>query len=163
MMGRLYAPWRAAYLMGEHPNGCLFCTLATSAVADDRANFVLERGRDWFVVINRYPYTTGHVMVVSNRHAEKLGDFANDAGAEMVHLLARCERAIARAYAPDGINVGANLGRSAGAGIVGHFHMHLVPRWQGDTNFMSSVGETRVVSEDLQVTYDRLLRALGED
>jgi len=146
MMGRLYAPWRSAYLMGEHEEGCLFCRLAAAGVEEDRAHFILERGRYWFTVINRFPYTTGHVMVVCNRHLEKLGDFTPEEGAEMVRLLARCERAIARSYGPDGINVGANLGRSAGAGIVGHFHMHLVPRWQGDTNFMSAVGETRVVS-----------------
>jgi len=153
MMGRLYAPWRSVYLMGEPVNGCLFCNFAADP-SQDRANFVLERGRDWFIVINRYPYTTGHIMVVTQRHVEKM--------TEMVELLARCERALTRAYHPDGINVGANLGRSAGAGIVGHFHMHMVPRWHGDTNFMSAVGETRVVSEDLNDTYDRLQRALGE-
>ena len=160
MMDRLYAPWRAAYFMTEAEEGCLFCRMVSSR--DDRAHHILERGVSWFVVINRYPYTTGHVMVVCNRHVEKLGDFQGAEGAEMVGLLARCERAIAKVYAPDGINVGANLGRSAGAGVVGHFHMHVVPRWQGDTNFMSSVGETRVVSEDLNDTYDRLRRALGE-
>lgn len=159
MMGRLYAPWRSAYLMGEHSEGCLFCAFAASS--DDRGNFILERGRHWFVVINRYPYTTGHVMVVCHRHVEKLSDFDQEEGAELVHTLARCERAIAEAYAPDGVNVGANLGRSAGAGIVGHFHMHLVPRWHGDTNFMSAVGETRIVSEDLNDTYERLRRALA--
>lgn len=162
MMGRLYAPWRSVYLMGEPQQGCLFCNLIAADASSDRANFVIERGRDWFVVINRYPYTTGHVMVVSRRHVEKVGDLTGEEGAEMVAILARCESAITRAYGPDGINIGANLGRSAGAGIVGHFHMHLVPRWHGDTNFMSAVGETRVVSEDLHDTYDRLVRALGE-
>jgi ATP adenylyltransferase len=162
MMGRLYAPWRSVYLMGEPVEGCLFCNMASAGPGEDTANFVLERGREWFVVINRYPYTTGHLMVVSRRHVEHVSDFQKDEGAEMVHLIARCEGAIKRAYGPDGINLGANLGRSAGAGIVGHFHMHMVPRWHGDTNFMSSVGETRVVSEDLRETYDRLLRALRE-
>ena len=162
MMGRLYAPWRSVYLMGEPAQGCLFCNMAAAGPERDREHFVLERGRNWFVVINRYPYTTGHVMVVSRRHIEKVADFQGDEGAEMVMLLARCESAIKRAYGPDGINLGANLGRSAGAGIVGHFHMHTVPRWHGDTNFMSAVGETRVVSEDLGQTYDRLLSALRE-
>jgi ATP adenylyltransferase len=148
--------------MGEQAAGCLFCALAAARAEDDRANFILERGREWFVVVNRYPYTTGHVMVVVNRHLEKMSDLTADEGGEMVRLLAKCERAIARAYGPDGVNVGANLGRSAGAGIIGHFHMHLVPRWHGDTNFMSAVGETRVVSEDLKDTYDRLDRALRE-
>ena len=148
--------------MGEPAQGCLFCTMAAAGPERDRENFVLERGRDWFVVINRYPYTTGHLMVVSRRHIEKVADFEGDEGAEMVQLLARCEGAIKRAYGPDGINLGANLGRSAGAGIVGHFHMHMVPRWHGDTNFMSAVGETRVVSEDLGQTYERLLRALRD-
>jgi ATP adenylyltransferase len=162
MMGRLYAPWRSAYLMGEPAQGCLFCVLAGARPEDNRAHFVLDRGRGWFVVINRYPYTTGHLMVVLNRHIEKMSDLTPEEGAEMVRLLSRCERAIARAYGPDGVNVGANLGRSAGAGIVGHLHVHLVPRWHGDTNFMSAVGETRVVSEDLNDTYDRLERALRE-
>jgi len=161
MMGRVYAPWRSVYLMGEPTHGCLFCNFAAD-LSNDRANLVLERGRDWFVVINRYPYTTGHIMVVTRRHVEKVSDLEGGEGAEMVQLLARCESAITRAYGPDGINVGANLGRSAGAGIVGHFHMHMVPRWHGDTNFMSAVGETRVVSEDLNDTYDRLLRALRD-
>jgi len=146
--------------MSDKPDGCTFCDLAAST--DDRANFVLERGAGWFVIINRFPYTTGHVMVVCDRHVERMSDFTPGEGAEMVRLLAKCERAIARVYDPDGVNVGANLGHSAGAGIVGHFHMHLVPRWQGDTNFMSSVGETRVVSEDLNDTYERLHRALRD-
>jgi ATP adenylyltransferase len=159
MMGRLYAPWRSVYLMSEQAGGCLFCRFA--AEGDDRANFVLERGGRWYVVVNRYPYTTGHVMVVCNRHVERISDFDAEESGELVRLLAKCERAIAKAYAPDGVNVGANLGRSAGAGIAGHFHMHLVPRWQGDTNFMSAVGETRVVSEDLEETYRKLRAALA--
>lgn len=160
-MGRLYAPWRSEYLMADKTEGCLFCRLS-EPTEEERAHLVLERGEGWFVVINRYPYTTGHVMVVCNRHVERMSDFSAAEGGEMVRLLARCERAIERAYGPDGVNVGANLGHSAGAGIAGHFHMHLVPRWQGDTNFMSSIGETRVVSEDLNDTYDRLLKALRE-
>ena len=148
--------------MGEPAEGCLFCRMAAAGPDEDRANFVLERGREWFAVINRYPYTTGHLMVVSRRHVESVSDFGADEGLEVVKLLARCESAIRRAYGPDGINLGANLGRSAGAGIIGHFHMHMVPRWHGDTNFMSAVGETRVVSEDLRDTYERLLRALRE-
>jgi ATP adenylyltransferase len=159
MMGRLYAPWRSTYLMGEAESGCLFCRFA--AESSDRANLVLERGARWFVVINKFPYTTGHVMVVCNRHVDRMSEFDGEEGAELVRLTAKCERAIAKVYAPDGINVGANIGRSAGAGIAGHFHMHLVPRWQGDTNFMSSVGETRVVSEDLNDTYAKLLAALA--
>jgi ATP adenylyltransferase len=99
-------------------------------------------------------------MVVCNRHVERVSDFDAEEGAELVRMLARCECALAAAYRPDGVNVGANLGRSAGAGIVGHFHMHVVPRWQGDTNFMSAIGETRVVSESLDDTYDRVRRAL---
>lgn len=160
MMERLYAPWRAAYFMNAKDDGCLFCRMVSSK--DDRAHYILARGNAWFVVINRYPYTTGHVMVVCNRHVEKVGDFREGEGAEMARLLARCERAITKVYAPDGINLGANLGQSAGAGVVGHFHMHVVPRWQGDTNFMSSVGETRVVSEDLNDTFEKLRRALDE-
>jgi len=159
-MDRLYAPWRAAYLMdgGTREEGCLFCRIRDED--DDEKNFVLERGNRWYTIINRYPYTTGHVMIVCNRHVERLSDLDAEEQAELAAFLARCERALDAAYHPEGINVGANLGRSAGAGIEGHLHVHLVPRWHGDTNFMSTVGETRVVSEDLGETYRRVAEAL---
>ena len=159
-MKRLFAGWRIKYVQeAAKIPGCLFCALRKKG--DDAERYVLERGRHAFLVLNAFPYTTGHVMLVCNRHVERVGDFNAREGEEMVPLLARCERAIAAVYAPDGVNIGANLGRSAGAGVVGHFHLHLVPRWQGDTNFMSAVGETRVVSEDLNDTYQKLRRALG--
>jgi len=139
-------------------DGCLFCRIRDED--DDPKNFVLERGDWWYTIVNRYPYTTGHVMVVCNRHVERLSDLDPQESAELAVLLARCECALQSAYSPDGINMGANLGRSAGAGIVGHLHVHLVPRWHGDTNFMSTVGETRVVSEDLGDTFRRLKKAL---
>lgn len=145
--------------MGGSKPECLFCDLAVES-DDDRSHFILERAEHCYVIINRYPYTTGHVMVVCNRHVERIGDLTPGESAEMMALVARCEAAINDAYHPDGINIGANLGRSAGAGIVGHLHMHLVPRWTGDTNFMSSIGETRVVSEDLGDTFERLASAL---
>ena len=161
MKDRLYAPWRSSYLMDEsaREDGCLFCRIRDEET--DPKNFVLERGDRWYTIINRFPYTTGHVMVVCNRHVECLADLDDTEGAELTALLARCERALRREYRPDGINMGANLGRSAGAGIMGHLHVHLVPRWHGDTNFMSTIGETRVVSEDLGDTYRRLKKALA--
>jgi len=159
-VNRIYAPWRVAYLMQDHKPGpdCLFC--AIGAAVDDRDNLVLERAGHWYLIINRFPYTTGHLMVVCNRHVESFSDLNDDERAEFPRLLARGERAVQEAYRPDGINVGANLGRSAGAGIVGHLHIHVVPRWHGDTNFMSAVADTRVVSEDLAETYERIRAAL---
>jgi ATP adenylyltransferase len=141
-------------------NGCLFCGFVEEA--KDRENFILARGEHWYVIINRYPYTTGHVMVVCNRHVEGFSPLNREEKEEMADLVGWAKAALRSAYSPDGINVGANLGQSAGAGIVGHLHIHLVPRWHGDTNFMSSVGETRVVSEDLNDTYDRVLKAMEE-
>jgi ATP adenylyltransferase len=138
--------------------GCLFCRIRDET--EDQKNFVLERGDRWYIIINRYPYTTGHVMVVCDRHVEGFSDLDAGERDELPGLLARCESALQAAYHPDGINVGANLGRSAGAGIAGHLHVHLVPRWHGDTNFMSSVAETRVVSEDLGDTHRKLKKAL---
>ena len=159
-MDRIYAPWRSTYLMSGARSECLFCDLTRDG--NDRDNLVLERGEHWYIIVNRYPYTTGHVMVVCNRHVEKFGELDSGEQEELPALLARSEAALEQAYGPDGINVGANLGRSAGAGIVGHLHIHLVPRWHGDTNFMSSVGETRVVSEDLMDTFERVRDALGK-
>lgn len=157
-MKHIYAPWRSDYLMKKQPSDCLFCDIAGDTA--DRENFVLQRHENWYIIVNRYPYTTGHVMIVVNRHVERFSDLTGPEGEALPGLIARCESALDMAYHPDGVNVGVNLGRSAGAGIVGHLHVHLVPRWQGDTNFMSSIGETRVISEDLNDTYVRLQRAL---
>ncbi len=140
--------------MGERPEGCLFCILPQED--DDEKNLILYRGQHCFVIINAYPYTNGHVMVVCNRHVDHISDLSVDESAEVMALVSRCERAILDVYNPGGINVGANLGTTAGAGIPGHLHVHLVPRWYGDTSFMTSVGETRVISEDLGDTYKRL-------
>lgn len=146
-------------MSGPKPE-CLFCELRDQD--KDRENFILMRGNEFYVIINRYPYTTGHLMVVANRHVERMGELTESESAEFMALMARSERALIDAYNPHAINVGANLGESAGAGIVGHLHMHLVPRWHGDTNFMTSIGETRVVSEDLVDTYERLLSAFAD-
>jgi ATP adenylyltransferase len=116
----------------------------------------LFRGKYHYVIINAYPYSNGHVMVVCKRHIEHFGDLDAEESAELTTLISRCEEALLGAYNPGGINVGANLGRTAGAGIAGHLHVHLVPRWHGDTNFMTAIGETRVISEDLLDTYKRL-------
>lgn len=153
-MDRIYAPWRAEYLSSDKSGDCVFCTLI--ADSDDERNLILYRGEHCFVIINRYPYSSGHLMVVCDRHVGSFAELSDDEGAEMMNLMARCEHALMDCYEPDGINAGANLGRSAGAGILGHLHMHLVPRWQGDTNFMTAVGETRVISENLADTFQRL-------
>ncbi len=162
-MDRLYAPWRSTYLMDDaaREDGCLFCRVR-DAHDDDERNLVLWRGERWYTIINRYPYTTGHVMVVCNRHVEGFADLDADERRELVDALAAAERAVRAAYRPDGMNVGANLGRSAGAGIVGHLHVHVVPRWNGDTNFMSTVGEARVVSEALEQSWQRIREALSK-
>jgi ATP adenylyltransferase len=133
---------------------CLFC--AVRASADDDKNRVLHRGKHHFVIVNAYPYSNGHVMIVCNRHVEHFNDLTREESVELAELLCRCEKALMDVYSPGGINMGANLGKSAGAGIVGHLHVHLVPRWHGDTNFMTAVGETRVISEDLLETFRKL-------
>ncbi|UCG52437.1 MAG: HIT domain-containing protein [Candidatus Latescibacterota bacterium] len=158
-MKRVYAPWRAVYLMSEKADECLFCVIERER--DDEKNRVLHRADHNYIVVNAYPYTTGHVMVVCNRHVESFSELTDDERLEMMDLIAQCEKAILDAYRPGGINVGANLGQSAGAGILGHLHVHLVPRWHGDTNFMTAIGETRVVSEDLLDTYKRLKAYFG--
>ncbi len=157
-MEHLYAPWRAVYLMNHDSlPECLFCDVVKDS--DDEKNLVLERGRNWYTIINKFPYTTGHIMVVSNRHLEGVSDLNEAESEDLPPALARAERPIRAAYKPNGINVGANLGECAGAGVAGHLHFHLVPRWRGDTSFMSTVGNTRVVSEHLHDTYERLLKA----
>lgn len=160
MMDHLYAPWRAVYLMDfdKTDDGCLFCNIL--AGGDDRENLVLERSDLWYLMINRFPYTTGHLMIVCNRHIEWFGELTAEENGAMTDMLVRTEKALVNAYKPHAVNVGVNIGRDAGAGVEGHLHIHLVPRWQGDTNFMTAVGKTRVLSEALEDTYDRLKKAL---
>jgi len=153
---RLWSPWRLAYVTGTgSANGCIFCE-AGSSTKPDAADLVLVRGRLSYVILNLYPYNNGHLMVVPVRHVATLAASTADEQAELMRFTRHAEIALTEAYSPQGINVGINLGRPAGAGIVDHLHVHLVPRWTGDTNFMSVVGNVRVLPEELGATAKRL-------
>jgi ATP adenylyltransferase len=138
------------------PKGsCIFCKIVTSPT-DDEKNLVLHRGTNNFVILNLYPYISGHLMVAPYAHLGELDAAPKETTDEMMDLVKRCQTALRRAYSPEGFNVGMNLGRVAGAGIADHIHLHIMPRWSGDTNFMTSVAETRVLSEDLPTTFNKL-------
>ena len=138
---------------------CVFC--AALAAGDDRRALILRRGRLAFLILNAFPYASGHLMAVITRHVGTLETATAEELGEAMALIQSATRALAAAYRPDGFNVGLNQGRVAGAGVLGHLHVHLVPRWNGDTNFMSAIGETRVLPEALETTYDRLAAALA--
>jgi ATP adenylyltransferase len=138
---------------------CVFC--AALAVGDDRRALILRRGHLAFLILNAFPYASGHLMAVITRHVGTLEAATAEELAEAMALLQSAARALGIAYHPDGFNVGLNQGRVAGAGVLGHLHLHLVPRWNGDTNFMPVIGETRVLPEALEATYDRLAAALA--
>lgn len=153
-MERLWSPWRLAYVTGtSDAQGCVFCEVLASESA---APLVLFRGDACYVILNLYPYNNGHLMVVPNRHVASLAECSVAELGEMMELTRRAEIALAEAYRPQGLNVGINLGRSAGAGVVDHVHIHAVPRWTGDTNFMSVIGQVRVLPEELDETARRL-------
>ncbi len=160
-MDYIWTPWRYQY-MKEAASGkqveCIFCDAA--ARKDDAETLVVFRGAKSFIILNRYPYTSGHVMVVPYAHVPSLGECEADALDEMMRLAQRVEAAFRQNYNPDGMNVGMNIGRAAGAGVAGHIHMHVLPRWFGDSNFMTVTGETRVHPEELATTYQRLRNAL---
>jgi ATP adenylyltransferase len=139
---------------------CLFCSKAASS--DDRNNYVVLRAEHNFILLNLYPYTSGHLMIAPYAHVATLGEAAPEALEEMMRLTARAETALRKLYKPEGLNIGMNVGACAGAGVAGHIHMHVLPRWCGDASFMSTVGETRVLPEELGVTWERLREALGE-
>ncbi len=155
-MQHLWSPWRSDYInRALAPSGCVFCELASGQL-DDAATFVLLRAEFNFVVLNRYPYTSGHVMVVPNEHIATLEAAGEEVAAEMFRLTRLAEKNLRALYKPGGINLGMNIGESAGAGVADHIHMHVLPRWTGDVNFMTSVGGTRVLPEDLQKSYEKL-------
>ena len=157
-MDYLWTPWRYQYVTQPNDAGvCVFCAAAQSS--DDARTLVVHRGAHNFVIVNRYPYCSGHVMVVPYQHVATLEELPDEALVELIRLGRDCEKHLRAVYRPDGLNLGINLGKSAGAGIAGHLHLHVLPRWTGDTNFMTVVGETRVVPESLDVTYEKLRAA----
>jgi ATP adenylyltransferase len=155
-MERLMSPWRLRYVTsGRRKTArCVFCAAARGRT--DRDNLVLLRGRHNFIILNKYPYNNGHLMIVPFTHMASLQEAPEETLIEMTRLSVRCEAALRQVYRPSGINLGLNLGRGAGAGIEAHYHLHMVPRWDGDTNFMTVVHDTRVIPEALRVTYRRL-------
>ena len=159
-MDYLWTPWRYAYVSGmQKAAGCVFCEAAKQN--DDAKTGVVYRGKDCFIILNTYPYTPGHVMVVPYAHLDELQKLPHEAANEMMALSQRMETVLRQLYHPDGINLGMNIGKAAGAGIAGHIHMHVLPRWVADANFLSVVGETRILPETLDVTWKRMREALA--
>jgi len=187
-MDRLWTPWRYAYITRSDPKArtgvppelaewpasedkhCVFCNMLAAtdyaikqgmqAEAAERASYIVHRGRHCFVCLNAYPYATGHAMVLPYLHTDSLAALPLDAAHELIELGQRMESVLRSVYRPDGVNLGMNLGEAAGAGVAGHIHLHILPRWIGDTNFMTTVSETRVLPETLDVTWARIREAL---
>jgi len=159
-MDHLWSPWRYQYVSTATGGGeCIFCAAASST--DDRKYYVVLRAERNFLLLNRYPYTNGHVLISPYVHVANLEEAHPDALAEMMRLTARVEKALRDLYKAPGINLGMNIGQAAGAGIPGHIHMHVLPRWPGDTSFITTVGATRVLPEELDTTYEKLKSALS--
>lgn len=162
-MKRLWRPWRMAYIKGaERHDTCFLCDAAAAPAEKDEELYVVARGEHALVILNLYPYNTGHLMVAPKRHVGELDDLAHEEIDEIWMWTRRSVAAHREASGPDGFNIGINLGEAAGAGVPGHFHMHVVPRWVGDTNFMPVVHDTKVLPEMLADTYERLVPLLRE-
>jgi len=154
-MDTLWSPWRMRYMMNhERTDACIFCKAI--AEEDGQENLIVLRREKAFVILNRYPYTTGHVMVVPFAHVDTLEALDASTRGELMDLMTEMMILLRELYNPQAFNIGANIGAAAGAGIAGHVHLHVVPRWEGDTNFMSTIGETRVLPEDLDETFRRI-------
>ena len=160
MADQLWAPWRFDYVKkADETNrgGCIFVELPSQE--NDEENLILFRGKTAFIILNRYPYTSGHLMVAPYQHTAEISDLSDEELLEIHQLVRNAMRWIQSAYHPNGFNVGLNVGSAGGAGIPSHLHWHVVPRWDGDTNFMTSIGNTRVIPEDLAISYRRLKEA----
>jgi ATP adenylyltransferase len=160
---RIWAPWRLEYVKDaskDNESQCIFCA-ALAPEDDDEANLIVHRGKTCFVILNKFPYTNGHLMVAPYEHVATLQALDDEATAEMMSLVRRGMTALESSYAPHGYNVGVNQGRVAGAGVEHHIHMHVVPRWGGDTNFMPVLGDTRVMNQTLEDSYATMREAFG--
>jgi ATP adenylyltransferase len=162
LMERIWAPWRMTYLLTSmgREEGCVFCKVRET-IGRDRELLVLERGEHSLLMLNRYPYTCGHMMVVAARHTAELDDLADNELLDLMRGVRRARALLREAARPDGFNIGVNLGKAGGAAIEEHLHIHVVPRWNGDTNFMATCGDVRVIPDGLLESYDRLHGALG--
>ncbi|MDP6118919.1 MAG: HIT domain-containing protein [Planctomycetota bacterium] len=160
-MKNLWAPWRLDYILDEKEEGCIFCHAVQKE--EDSTRHVAIRGDACFCILNKFPYNVGHLMIAPNRHVSRLNELDEAELVEMVTLAQRLEDVLTRMMRPDGFNIGFNLGKAAGAGIEAHLHLHIVPRWEGDTNFMPVLGDTRVVPQALDKFYDNLMNALAEE
>ena len=159
-MDRLWTPWRYKYVStARESEGCIFCDKPASG--RDEENYIVYRAERNYVILNAFPYTSGHVMVVPYEHVPTPEEARDETLTEMMLLTRRCVVCLRSVYRPDGLNLGMNIGESAGAGVVGHIHMHVLPRWTGDSNFMTAIGETRVVPEELGETYRKLRLAFS--
>ena len=154
-MQTLWAPWRLSYILSEKEQECFFCQKLQEN-ADDRKNFVLYRGTYAFAMLNIYPYNNGHLMIAPYAHVSHLSVLDDSRIAELFLVTRRCEQVLGEAFHPEGFNVGINLGKAAGAGLEEHLHVHIVPRWNGDTNYMTAISNTRVIPQGLNETYDML-------
>jgi ATP adenylyltransferase len=162
-MDYLWTPWRYQYVTAtEKQEECIFCA-AVSDLVHDRERLVVFRGSRNLILLNRYPYTSGHLMIVPHEHASRLEDVPDATLVELIRLARLAEKRLRVLYRPDGLNLGFNIGRSAGAGIAEHVHLHVLPRWVGDTSFMTSISETRVLPEDLATTWERFHAAFAEE
>ncbi len=153
-MKRLWAPWRIEYILGPKPDECVFCI--KDIKGEDEERLILFRGNFSFVIMNKYPYNTGHIMVTPYRHIHSLEELKEEEQREMMWLLVKCTEILKEVFHPQGINIGLNIGEVAGAGIKEHLHFHLVPRWSGDHSFMAVFAETMVIPEALKITYKKL-------
>ena len=160
-MNHIWSPWRMEYIENNTKvDGCVFCMM--QEIEDGPENLIAYRGTYSFVILNRYPYTSGHLMVVPFEHKATLEELDPETRAEMMELTTRCMTALRKIYRPQAFNMGANIGEAAGAGVKEHVHIHIVPRWAGDTNFMSVVGEARVLPESLENTFVRVKKGFEE-
>ena len=155
-MEQIWAPWRIKYIQMEKPEGCILCDKPSQEQDNDASNYILYRGEKNFIIMNSYPYNPGHLMVVPYRHVASLDELASEERYEHFEIVSRSIKVLRQVFNPSGFNIGINMGKIAGAGIQGHCHTHIVPRWQGDTNFMPIISDVRVVPEALAETYEKL-------
>jgi ATP adenylyltransferase len=161
-MDRIWSPWRYQFITeGAAQSGCIFCELQKNP-EDDEKHFILFRGAGNYILLNIFPYTAGHMMIVPYEHVDSLAGAKEETSAEMMRLTRLAERALHSVYHPQGMNLGMNLGAAAGAGIAQHIHMHILPRWTGDANFLTTIGETRMLPEELPVTWRKLKSSFAE-